>query len=69
MNLLDRLIGLYKSEPAVLKGFVAGAVGLVALWVDVPGDLADNLVDTLGYAILLGDGLWIRRSVSPVDGN
>jgi hypothetical protein len=68
MNLVDRFVGLWQSEPAIIRGFLAGILGIVALFVEVPNDLLDNIINIIGFVVLLGDGLWVRRAVTPVEG-
>lgn len=64
---MERVVDLWNREPAAIKGGIAGVVGLIALFAPVPEGFVENLFNTLGFLILLGDGLWIRGSVSPVE--
>ena len=68
MTIWDKLVGLWQSEPAIIKGFIAGLIGIVAIFIDLPNDLVDNIINVTGFVLVLGDGLWVRRSVTPVQG-
>ena len=63
-----RLVQLWRTEPAVLRSGIAGAIGIGAVllgrFVDAEA-LADEIASVVGVIIILGSGFAARPRVTP----
>lgn len=63
-----RLVQLWRTEPAVLRSGLAGAIGLVSLLLGLTADadaLASQVLNILGVIVILGSGFAVRPKVTP----